>query len=146
MDCAECDKPRIIYQKMISSRERLDVQMAIPLGECTCGKHLFEKDSPYYDRIQPQLTLTKSCGDPVEQACYSSEHINREYDICSFCAAAGTDRDKELEAKFRLVLPFCKSCSQMGQKPIYKSQCGTMTTSAKFKTPAKTMFQLTSAK
>ncbi len=103
---------RIIYRRVISSRERLAVQIAIPLGECTCGEHLFEKDSPYYDRIQPQLTLTESWGDPVEQACYSSEHINREYDICSFCAATGIDREKELEAKFRLVLPFCKACSQ----------------------------------
>ena len=60
--------------------------------------------------------LQMACNTPVEFAYYAENNpINVQKDICCHCANPGAEKDPEMKKKYRIVLPICVNCKNLGK-------------------------------
>ncbi|XP_053376613.1 uncharacterized protein LOC123531671 [Mercenaria mercenaria] len=117
VNCYECRKPRCIYaKKALTVREERGLKRMLERYHYTCGSSI----TPDGDSLQGIVfvRLQLCCSSPVELPYYSaaSQVVGRK-DICCYCTEDGV-KDEESLKTYRVLLPLCESCKNLGKKII----------------------------
>ncbi|CAC5408779.1 unnamed protein product [Mytilus coruscus] len=118
--CYECTKPRCIYsKKKLTTRELRGMSRILEKYDYSCGADIIPEGDILQGVICVRMQL--DCRSHIEFPYYADTNtVNVNKNICCHCGEAG-EKDRDLLKKFKVVLPICRGCQDLGKEAMKRS-------------------------